>query len=158
MTKQRDLTFNEVCQELGKSKRTISRYISKGILTPDKIKTDKGILEYRFNRTEVEGIKNQDSTGQESRQNQKVDQKNEDILSLVKVLEKQLKEKDRQIKQMLERQRETNILMGQLQNKVLLLEDKSKDRKHRTEDKTSDTTGDTKGGKLLQFINRIFQR
>jgi predicted site-specific integrase-resolvase len=152
MTKT-DLTLKEVCQELGKSQRTVTRYIKKGLLNPDRVKNEKGILEYRFKISEIENIKNPDTTtSQTTGHKQKVDQKNEDILSLVKILEKQLKEKDRQIKQMLERQRETNILMGQLQNKVLLLEDKSKDRKHRTEDTTSDTTGD----RIKSFFGRFF--
>jgi predicted DNA-binding transcriptional regulator AlpA len=155
MTKKDDLSLNEVCKELGKSKRTITRYIKKRILNPEKIKTEKGILEYRFEKSEIENIKNLDiTTRQTTRQNQKVEQKNDNILSLIKVLEKQLKAKDRQIKQLLDRQRETNILMGQLQNRVLLLEDKSKGKKHRTEDKTNDTTGD----KVRNFINRIFKR
>ena len=35
MTKN-DLALNEVCQALGKSKRTIARYIKKGLLNPMK--------------------------------------------------------------------------------------------------------------------------
>jgi len=66
MTKS-DLTLNEVCQELGKSKRTITRYIKKGILNPERAKTENGILEYRFNRSEVDNLKSQDTTGQTTR-------------------------------------------------------------------------------------------
>jgi len=155
------LTFKETCDILSKSKRTVSRYIKKGLLRPEKVRGQKGI-EYRFNRTEVESLKNQDTTGQKTGQNQRSDTKEDDTLSLLKdnmkLLEKQLKSKDRQIKQLLDRQRETNYLMGQLQNKVLLLEDKSKgkreDKKQRTEDMTSDTPGD----KLKNFFNRLLRR
>ena len=156
--KQNLLAFKETCNILGKSKRTVSRYIKKGLLRPEKVRGQKGI-EYRFNRTEVESLKNPDTIGQTTRQKTKNESKKDDTLSLLKdnmkLLEKQLKSKDRQIKQLLDRQRETNYLMGQLQNKVLLLEDKSKskreDKKHRTEDTTSDTTGD----KLKNFFNRL---
>jgi len=135
------LTFKETCDILGKSKRTVSRYISKGLLRPEKVRGQKGI-EYRFNWTEIEGLKNPDTTRQETGQKQKVDKNDDDTLALLKdnmkLLEKQLKTKDRQIKQLLERQRETNYLLKGLQDKVLLLEDKTKGKK----DTTSDTTND----------------
>jgi excisionase family DNA binding protein len=158
------LTFKETCNILGKSKRTISRYIKKGLLNPEKVRGQKGI-EYRFNRTEVESIKNPETTGQETGQNQKVEIKDDDTLSLLKdnmmLLQKQLKSKDQQIKKLLDRQRETNYLLGQLQNKVLLLEDKSKgkrpDKTHRTEDTPSDTTGDRKWH-IKNIIARWFKK
>jgi excisionase family DNA binding protein len=145
------LTFKETCNILGKSKRTVSRYIKKGLLNPEKVRGQKGI-EYRFNRTEVESLKNPDTTGQKTGQKQKVEIKNDDTLALLKdnmkLLQKQLKSKDQQIKKLLDRQRETNYLMGQLHNRVLMLEDKTKgkrqDKKHRTEDTTGDTPGDRK--------------
>jgi len=130
-----NITFIEACKLIKKSKRTVSRYIKAGKLNPDKIKSQKG-TEYRFDRSEVESLKKQDTKGQMTRQN-KFDDKNNDTLSLLndtmKLLQKQLKAKDTQIKQLLERQREANILMGQLQNKVLMLEDKSKGKKRHYE-------------------------
>jgi len=39
-----DLTFVEACRLLKKSKRTVSRYIKKGLLNPDKIKSQKGMI------------------------------------------------------------------------------------------------------------------
>jgi excisionase family DNA binding protein len=164
MTKQSYLTFKETCNILGKSKRTVSRYIKKGLLNPEKVRGQKGI-EYRFNRTEVESIKNPETTGQETGQNQKVDIKDDDTLSLLKdnmkLLQKQLKSKDQQIKKLLDRQRETNYLMGQLHSRILLLEDKTKgkrsDKTHRTEDTPSDTTGD-KGWHIKNIIARWFKR
>jgi hypothetical protein len=155
------LTFKETCNILGKSKRTISRYIKKGLLNPEKVRGQKGI-EYRFNWTEVESLKNPDSTGQETGQNQKVEIKDDDTLSLLKdnmkLLQKQLKSKDQQIKKLLDRQRETNYLLGQLQNKVLLLEDKSKGKRPDKTHRTEDTTGDTPGDRIKGFFNRLFGR
>jgi len=158
MTKT-DLTLKEVCEILKKSKRTVSRYIKKGWLNPERIKTQNRI-EYRFNLAELESFKKPDTTGQMTRQNI-IDDKNNDTLSLLNdtlnFLQKQLKAKDTQIKQLLERQRETNILMGQLQNKVLMLEDKSKGKKYRTDDRTSDTTGQDKWQGVNGFFRRLFK-
>jgi DNA-binding transcriptional MerR regulator len=163
---EKDINLDQACNILGKSKRTITRYIKKGLLNPEKVKSENGILEYRFKKSEIENIKNPDTTtGQTTRQNQKVEQKDDDTLSLLKdnmkVLEKQLKTKDRQIKQLLERQRETNYLLKGLQDKVLLLEDKSKgkrpDKEHRTEDTTSDTPGDSKWH-IKNIITRWFKK
>jgi len=157
MTKQDDLTLKEVCQVLGKSGRTISRYIKAGKLNPEKIKSQKGI-EYRFDLTELENLKKPDTTGQMTRQNI-IDDKKNDTLSLLndtmKLLQKQLKAKDTQIKQLLERQRETNILMGQLQNKVLMLEDKSGGKRSDKNNRTDDTTSQSK---WQGFLKRIFKR
>jgi len=165
MTKS-DLNLKEVCQEIGKSKRTITRYIKKGVLNPERVKTENGILEYRFDPLEIEKIKNNNQAiGQTTRQKTKNDIKKDDSLSLltdtVKLLQKQLKSKDQQIKKLLDRQRETNYLMGQLHSRILLLEDKTKgkrsDKTHRTEDTPSDTTGD-KGWHIKNIIARWFKR
>ena len=154
MKNKKDLTFTEVSELLKKSKRTVSRYISNGLLNPDRIKTEKGNLEYRFSQSEVESLKKRDR-GQGTGQNIKTDRNIDDTLTLlkdtVKLLQKQLKAKDNQINKMLERQREANILTGQLQNKVFLLEDKSKGKKGQD---TPDKTGD----KIRKLINRIFKR
>ena len=160
MANNNNLTLKEVCQELGISKRTITRYIKKGILNPEKEKSENGILEYRFKKSEIEKFNNPDiTTSQTTRQNIKSESNNNDTLSLLKdnmkLLEKQLKAKDRQINKMLERQRETNILIGQLQNKVLLLEDKSKGKRQDKNDKPSDTTSDTLSDRVKRFIDRL---
>ena len=52
---------------LKKSKRTVSRYIKKGWLNPEKIKGQKG-FEYRFSQSEIESFKKPDTTGQTTRQ------------------------------------------------------------------------------------------
>jgi len=161
MTKKIVLTLNEVCHELDKSKRTITRYVKKGLLNPEKVKSGNKTPEYRFSQSEVENLKNQNTRGQNTRQNQKSDTKEDDTLSLLKdnmkLLEKQLKAKDRQIKQMLDRQRETNYLIGQLQNKVLLLEDKTKGKNNKTKDRTEDKTNDTLW-RVKKYFNRLLGR
>ncbi len=37
-----DITFIEAGKILGESERTLSRYIKKGLINPDKVKTEKG--------------------------------------------------------------------------------------------------------------------
>jgi len=157
------ITFTEACKILGKSERTLSRYIKKKLLNPDKIKTEKG-TEYRFDRSEVENLKKLDTSGQATRQNIKIEKNDDDTLALIKdknsrikSLEKQLKVKDKQIENFQERQREANILMGQLQNKVLMLEDKSKGKKHQTDDRPGDTTSQDKWQGINGWLKRLFK-
>jgi DNA-binding transcriptional MerR regulator len=38
------ITFVEACKLLGKSKRQVSRYIKKGLLNPEKVKSQKGMI------------------------------------------------------------------------------------------------------------------
>lgn len=39
------LTLKEGCQELEKNKRTITMYIKKRLLNPEKVKSENGVLE-----------------------------------------------------------------------------------------------------------------
>jgi len=160
-----NITLFETCELLNRSKKSISRYIRRGLLHPEKVKSQQGTLEYRFTKADIEAFKalealnadetRQDETGQsgqtrqdtlkteniknkevleETRQDtpDKTGQDNE-VMTLLKetagLLKDQLKVKDEQIKdlggkidQLIERDRETNILIGQLQSKVLMLE------------------------------------
>ena len=52
-----DITFIEACNLLKKSKRTVSRYIKKGLLKPERIRSKRGSLEYRFNQADLESLK-----------------------------------------------------------------------------------------------------
>jgi len=170
-----NLTLFEACELLSRSKKSISRYIRRGLLHPQEIKSQQGTLEYRFSKTDLEAFKlqeTQDKTRQETgdtpdetRQSgqteatpikeveikeikeqtrpDETDQPRQDkaretgqdgeIITLLKettgLLKHQLAKKDEQIKdlggkidQLIERDRETNILIGQLQSKVLMLE------------------------------------
>lgn len=174
-----NITLFEACELLNRSKKSISRYIRRGLLHPEKVKSQQGTLEYRFSKADIEAFKalealnteetRQDETGQpeqtgqsgqerqdtlktdniknkevldETRQDtpeetrpdrtRETGQDNE-IITLLKettgLLKEQLGKKDEQIKdlggkidQLIERDRETNILIGQLQSKVLMLE------------------------------------
>jgi len=131
--KKDNVTLLETCKLLKKSKRTISRWIRAGKLNPKKVKGKKGSIEYQFKRTEVESLLT-DTTGQVAGQ-----------ADMVSFLMKQLEEKDKQIVEMNSRQRELNILLGQAQKKIFLLEDKS-------EDKQSDK------GVIGGFFKRLFNR
>lgn len=51
------LTLFEACEYLNKSARTISRYIRRGILHPQEIKSRQSTLEYRFSKMELENLK-----------------------------------------------------------------------------------------------------
>jgi len=110
-SKGETISLLETCEILGKSKRTVSRWCNAGKLHPEK---KKG--EYHFKLTEVESLR-PDTTGQMAGQNY-----------IVSFLIKQLEEKDKQIAELLNRQRETNILTGRLQDQVLQLDNKPKDK------------------------------
>jgi len=63
-----NLTLFEACEFLNKSKKSISRYIRRGLLHPQRIKSQQGTLEYRFNKEDLEAFKLQDTpdkTGQD---------------------------------------------------------------------------------------------
>lgn len=57
MKNKSDLTFIEACKILKKSRRTVSRYIKKGLITPERIKSQRGTLEHRFKQADLEGLK-----------------------------------------------------------------------------------------------------
>lgn len=165
-----NLTLFEACEYLNRSKKSLSRYIRRGLLHPEQIKSQQGTLEYRFSKDDLEAFKaqeTQDKTRQEtgdtpdktSQSGQteatpvkeakikeitdETDQPRQDktretgqddeIINLLKettgLLREQLVKKDEQIKdlggkidELIQRDRETNILIGQLQSKVLMLE------------------------------------
>jgi len=167
-----NLTLFEACEYLNRSKKSVGRYIRRGKLHPQKIKSQQGTLEYRFSKADLEAFKaqeTQDQTRQETQDtpdetNQSEQQETTEakpaktkeetkpdepdktsqdkaektgqdgeIINLLKettgLLKEQLVKKDDQIKdlggkidQLIERSRETNILIGQLQSKVLMLE------------------------------------
>ena len=138
-----DLTFVEACKILKKSKRTVSRYIKNGWLKPEKIESERGTLEYRFNRRDLlkfKKPKRTEKTGKTRPEN--------DIIAFLK---EQVKVKDSQIKELLERSRENNILLKGL-HQLLLTGDKKEDRKDR------EAKADKKGQGLNGFFKRLFNR
>jgi len=202
-----NLTLFEACELLNRSKKSISRYIRRGLLHPQQIKSQQGTLEYRFSRADLEAFKaqeTQDKTRQEtgdtpdetSQSGQteatpikkakiqeikeetrpdKAEQTSQDkpqetghdseIINLLKettgLLKEQLVKKDEQIKdlggkidELIQRDRETNILIGQLQSKVLMLEQPkdaiNADIVEQTRQDTPDETGQDKPIKPLK--------
>jgi len=169
-----NITLFETCELLNRSKKSISRYIRRGLLHPQRVKSQQGTLEYRFSKADLEAFKLQDTqnkTGQEtgdtpdetsqsgqtepteikptnvkeikeeirpaetdqpSRDKAEKTEQDKEVITLLKettgLLKDQLQKKDEQIKdlggkidQLIERDRETNVLIGQLQSKVLML-------------------------------------
>jgi len=202
-----NLTLFEACEYLNRSKKSLSRYIRRGLLHPEQIKSQQGTLEYRFSKEDLEAFKaqeTQDKTRQEtgdtpdktSQSGQteatpvkeakiqavkeetrpdETDQPRQDkaretgqdseIINLLKettgLLKDQLAKKDEQIKdlggkidELIQRDRETNILIGQLQSKVLMLEQPkdaiNADIVEQTGQATPDKTGQDKAIKPLK--------
>ena len=52
-----DITFIEACKILGKSERTLSRYIKNGLINPERIKSERGTIQYRFSQADLESLK-----------------------------------------------------------------------------------------------------
>jgi len=207
-----NITLFETCELLNRSKKSISRYIRRGLLHPERVKSQQGTLEYRFSKADLEVFKAQealkadetgqdtadrtDQTGQqepikkaefsESRENKEVleetrrdkpEQTRQDrtretgqdneVITLLKettgLLKHQLHKKDEQIKdlggkidQLIERDRETNILLKGLQDKVLMLE-QPKEPINGEADQTGHTpeeTGQDKAGETTQQVKK----
>ena len=139
MKNKSDITFIEACKILKKSKRTVSRYIKKGLLNPDKIKNKLGTLEYRFNQSDLLKLKRTKKT--------KRTNKTEPESDIITFLKDQIKEKDEQINKLLERSRETNIMFNRLQNQLLLTGDKKEDKEDKQDKKEKGFNG---------FFKRLF--
>jgi len=194
-----NITLFEACELLNRSKKSISRYIRRGLLHPEKVKSQQGTLEYRFSKADIEAFKAQealkaeqaeqtrpdrtegtDQTGHlegsfienkeendQSRQDTPADKTghkaretghDNEVITLLKettgLLRNQLYIKDKQISslggkidELIQRDRETNILIGQLQSKVLMLEKprEAEETGHDTTDQTGQDTGDGTG-------------
>lgn len=54
---EHNITLFEACEILSISKKTISRYIRQGKLTPERIKSQQGTLEYRFSRADIDDLR-----------------------------------------------------------------------------------------------------
>jgi hypothetical protein len=139
-----NITFLEACKLLKRSKRTVSRYIKRGWLNPDKIESQRGTLEYRFNRIDLIKFKKPGRTERTEQTRQEGD--------IISFLKDQIKVKDEQINQLIERSRETNILLKGLQNQLLLTEGKKEERKDR------EAKADKKGQGINGFFKRLFRR
>lgn len=170
------ISLIEACKILGKSRKTISRYIKQGILKPERIRSKRGSLEYRFSQVDLESLKipGTDKIKQDIRQDRQ-DKTRQDS-EVINILRDQLNIKDKQIKslsgkidKLIERSRETNILLKGLTNKVFMLEgkkeqdetineveNKDKDRGDRKDETGQDIRQDT-GQKIKVFFKRLFK-
>jgi hypothetical protein len=152
-----NITLFEACEFLNKSKKSISRYIRRGLLHPEKVKSQQGTLEYRFSKADIEAFKAQEALNAEQAEQTRQDQTEEtgqsgqdtpeqtghgrqdktgqesEVITLLKetmgLLRDQLKTKDEQISslggkidELIQRDRETNIILKGLQDKVFMLE------------------------------------
>lgn len=54
---ENEISFIEACKILGKSERTLSQYIKKGLIILEKVKSQKGNIEYQFNKVQLEAFK-----------------------------------------------------------------------------------------------------
>jgi DNA-binding transcriptional MerR regulator len=144
------VTSNEVCELLGISKRSLSRYIKIGILKPEKIKGKRGTLEHRFSKSDLEKFKKPGRT----EKTEKARPDNELIALLkeeIKDKKAKIKEKNEQIKQLMERDRERNIVLNNLQNQLLLTEGKKEERKDK------EAKDDKKGQGIYGFFKKLFK-
>ena len=55
-----NITLFEACELLNRSKKSISRYIRRGLLHPEKVKSQQGTLEYRFTKADIEAFKDEE--------------------------------------------------------------------------------------------------
>jgi len=159
MKDKKDLTYTEACKLLGKSRKTISRYIKKGLIKPERIKNKRGTLKYLFKLNELKNLKNKDRT--DKTRPDTISQVIRQDSEIIVLLEDQLNVKDKQIKslgnkidQLIERSREANILVNGLTNRVLMLEDKK--REDRPDKTRPDIRQDT-GQKIRGFFKRLFK-
>ena len=152
-----NITFIEACQVLKKSRKTITRYIQKGILKPERIKSQRGTLEYRFSQVDLESLKipGTDKIRQDTRQAIRQDNEVINILrDQLNIKDKQIRSLGRKIDQLIERSRESNILINGLTNRVLMLEDKKREDRP---DKTEQDIRQDRGQKIRGFFKRLFK-
>lgn len=163
------LTLEQVSQRLNKSTKTISKYIKQGKLTPERVRSKQGTLKYKFLESDIQAFsagvdlgdmnpeKNQEPQKGNYQTRKEPTRREEDlnqVRELTEVLKDQLNRKDEQIKSLsdkidtlIERDRETNILLGQLQSKVLMLEtpQERKEEEESQEENTEKRTEKKKG-------------
>ena len=96
-----NITLFEACEILNKSKKTISRYIRQGRLNPQQVKSQRGTLEYRFSRADIEAFR-ADETRQETQDTPdktgQSGQMRQDKKLIQPILKKKKKRQDRQDK------------------------------------------------------------
>ena len=206
-----NITLFEACELLNRSKKSISRYIRRGLLHPERVKSQQGTLEYRFTKADIEAFKAQEALNAEQTRQDTADRTEEtrqtghiktgfienkevlsetrqdtpeqtgherqdktgqesEVITLLKettgLLRDQLKTKDEQISslggkidQLIERDRETNIILKGLQDKVFLLEQPKPPKPEETGQDRGDGTGqDEPKPAKAGFWKRLFSK
>lgn len=145
--KDHTITFFEACETLNRSRKSVSRYVRRGLLHPTTIKSKNGTREYRFSLQDLEEFKGRDQTGQEEttqdeprREVEKVedlqpdsrettqDQTRQDsalvpfLMEQIKVKDEHIKVQGAQITELIERDKEKNFLLKGYQDRVMELE------------------------------------
>lgn len=191
-----NITLFEACELLNRSKKSISRYIRRGLLHPERVKSQQGTLEYRFSKADIETFKAQEAQRADETKQDTADRTDEtrqtghiktgfienkeilsetrqdtpeqtgherqdktgqesEVITLLKettgLLRDQLKTKDEQISslggkidELIQRDRETNIILKGLQDKVFMLEQPKPKPEETGQD--TDQTGQDKAG------------
>ena len=62
-----NITLFETCELLSRSKKSISRYVRRGLLHPKKVKSQQGTLEYRFSESELKAFKEKETESRQDR-------------------------------------------------------------------------------------------
>ncbi len=141
-TMEHNITFFEACEFLSKSRKSVSRYIRLGLLHPEEGRSKQGTLQYRFTMADLKAFKVR--AGEDVEAPVKIDPpasvaenlgKTEPpetsqegfvpfLMEQIKVKDEQIKIRDTQITEMIERSRETNILLNRSNERILELETK----------------------------------
>ena len=146
--KDYSLTLKQVSDLLNRSSRTISRYVKQGRLNPQRVSIRPGVNEYRFSRAEAKSLKSHqtsDTPHDTTRHYDFIDDKphatghdtpshtphpdataiselKDILLDQLKVKDQQINELSKQVSELIERNRETNILLLNLQQRLPELE------------------------------------
>jgi len=81
-----NITLFEACELLNRSKKSISRYIRRGLLHPEKVKSQQGTLEYRFSKADIEAFK-----AQEAERADETNTKAENVFETIKLIREAIK-------------------------------------------------------------------
>lgn len=111
------MNLKEASTYLGVSKKTVGRYIKKGLLMPEKKKSAQGTLEYHFKKGELDTFLEQTvrTAKTEQKTSQQTGQQKQESLDIQGFLVEQIREKDNQI-------RHFHRQIAIYQEKLLLLE------------------------------------
>lgn len=121
-----DYTTNEVASLLGKSTKTISRYIKEGVLHPVKRKGKGNHFVNFFTSKEINSLLHRTDTTKATTENKKSNDINEEVLSMLKdtisILQEELKQKNEQLDRALLHTKDitSSLQFAQRENSLLM--------------------------------------